>query len=437
MLAAAAAFEQPVNEGLVYFDTAAAQARQMDGAWKVVADGDKVLHDFGPSEESARKAVAVINHYGMNCMGYVGKPNPSMEFFLGNGGAPAGPWDGEDAIRFNPATAEARCIQGRWKVVDGELWMMDFEDRQKDAEFALSTIKKFGFTHLCFVGRCVSPRPMMYFRIDGQQAAKPAPVVAVPKPATPKPAAPAGAVATGKARLRVTVLEGKDAMAVNPAVSLSRAGASGEALEIRTENPAVFEAEAGTCAVSAKVGTGEATAPREIALKTGETKELTLRAGTGTAEINLSSGGQPVSPCPNIELRAGGRLLGAASQSPARFQVPEGIYTVRVVVNSSQPFEGGDVAVTAGETAVKSVELPMGTLSVRVMGGPYGPGGKMPYVEVDAGGRLVAALVDIPAKFQLLAGQYDVCVVDDGAKKGTQPITVEAGKVKEVTLTVP
>jgi len=226
-------------------------------------------------------------------------------------------------------------------------------------------------------------------------------------------------------------------VAVNPTVSLFKSDSLTQPLQARTENPAVFELDAGTYAVSAKVGTGESSAPKEVAVKAGETKELTIGAGTGTVEVTLSSGGQQVSPCPNIELRAGGRLVGAASQSPARFQVSEGIYTVRVVVNSSQPYEGGDVAVVAGQTTSHTVELPMGSLSVRVTGGPYGPGGKMPYVEVDAGGRLVAALVDIPAKFQLLAGQYDVCVVDDGAKKGTQQVAVEPGKLKEVILAIP
>jgi hypothetical protein len=231
-------------------------------------------------------------------------------------------------------------------------------------------------------------------------------------------------------------MEGQNTLAAGPSVSLYLTASPDNAIETRTENPARFEVEPGTYAVSAKVGTGEPTALREIALQAGETKELTLRTGTGTAEITLTAGGQPVLPCPNIELRAGGKLINAASQSPALFQVTEGIYTIRVVVNANQQFEAGDVAVKAGETAAKSVELPMGTLSVRATGGPYGQGGKMPYVEVDAGGKMVAALVDSPAKFQLLAGQYDLCVLDDGVKKGTQAVTVEAGKTKEVTLNV-
>ena len=432
LLATAMVFGQAGAEDLIPFNPATAQAQQIDGSWKVVTDGNHWLLDFGSSAESARKAVAVIAHYGPNAVGYVGRPNPGMEYYLVNGAAPAGPCDGEDAIPFNPANVEAKCIQNSWKVVDGEHWMLDFGDGRQQAEEALGIIKKYGFTHICFGGRCTGSRPMMYFRKDAAAPVKPAQAA----PAETKPSKPAAPAAGTKARLRVTVMEGQNTLAVNPSVSLQRLAGPDNAVETRTENPAVFEVEPGTCAVSAKVGTGEATAPREIALQAGETKEITLRTGTGTAEITLVAGGQPVLPCPNIELRSGGKLVSAASQSPARFQVTEGIYTLRVVVNSSQLFEAGDVAVAAGETAAKTVELPMGALSVRVTGTPYGPGGKLPYVEVDAGGKMIAALVDSPAKFQLLAGPYDLCVLDNGVKKGTQAVTVEAGKTKEITLNV-
>lgn len=50
------------------------------------------------------------------------------------------------------------------KVVDGDHWMLDFGDKQAEANKALSVIKKYGFTHICFVGR--PDAPMMYFRKD-------------------------------------------------------------------------------------------------------------------------------------------------------------------------------------------------------------------------------------------------------------------------------
>lgn len=302
-----------------------------------------------------------------------------------------------------------------------------FGDKKENAEKAVQVIKKYGFTYICFVGRCAAPRPMMYFRNDAPAQAK---------PDVPKPGQAAAPVAGSRAKLRVTVFEGKGTMAQSPAVSLRPSGKTDIVLETRTENPAVFDIEPGAYTVTAKVGMGQPTAPKDVVLQAGQTKDVTLGSGTGTIEVTLTAGGKPISPCPVIELRAAGNLINAASESPARFQAPEGAYTLRVMINSSQSFDAGDLTVNAGETTAKTIEIPTGGLSVRVDGGSYGQGGKLPYVQVDAAGRLVAALVDRPAKFQLLADQYDVCVIEDGAKRGTQSITIEPGRLQEITLNV-
>ena len=44
-------------------------------------------------------------------------------------------------------------MDGRWKIVDGDHWMFDFGNKQKEANQALAIIKKHGFTRSCFVGR--------------------------------------------------------------------------------------------------------------------------------------------------------------------------------------------------------------------------------------------------------------------------------------------
>lgn len=73
----------------------------------------------------------------------------------------------EDCVSFNPKTVTAKQISGRWKVVDGTHWMMDFGSKQAAAKQAVKVIKYYGMNRMCFVGR---PAPggqqlMMYFKI--------------------------------------------------------------------------------------------------------------------------------------------------------------------------------------------------------------------------------------------------------------------------------
>ena len=69
---------------------------------------------------------------------------------------------GEDAIDFSPATLDVRKIGQRWKIADGNHWLLDFGPAEGNAKLSLHFIKKYGFTKICFVGR-PNP-PMIYFR---------------------------------------------------------------------------------------------------------------------------------------------------------------------------------------------------------------------------------------------------------------------------------
>lgn len=143
------------------FNPANARVVQAGGRWKVEVDGMWLL-DFGSVRAEADQALRIIKHYNLNTQGFVGRPGPSMEFYLVNGQAPSGAMAGEDAIAFNPANVEARYVNGRWKIVDGSHWIMDFDQSEAEARQALSYILRYGFRFICFVGR---PGPSMtYFR---------------------------------------------------------------------------------------------------------------------------------------------------------------------------------------------------------------------------------------------------------------------------------
>ena len=140
------------KEDCISFNPATTTVQQIQGSWKIV-DGSHWMFDFGNNASEARKALAIIQKYRMNQSCFVGRPNPSFQYMLVSGNAPVGALGGEDCVSFNPATTTDQQIQGSWKIVDGNNWLFDFGSNKAEADQALAIIKKYGFTHSCYVGR--------------------------------------------------------------------------------------------------------------------------------------------------------------------------------------------------------------------------------------------------------------------------------------------
>jgi hypothetical protein len=141
-----------VKEDCISFNTGNTQVSHVQGRWKIV-DGSHWMFDFENEEGEARQALKIIKHYGMNQSCFVGRPDPSFQYILVSGNAPAGSISGEDCIGFNPNTIEVKRIDGRWKIVDGSHWMFDFGNKEDEARQAFAIIKKYNFNQSCFVGR--------------------------------------------------------------------------------------------------------------------------------------------------------------------------------------------------------------------------------------------------------------------------------------------
>ena len=140
------------KEDCISFNPATTAVQQIQGSWKIV-DGSHWMFDFGNNESEARKALAIIQKYRMNQSCFVGRPNPSFQYMLVSSNAPVGALGGEDCVSFNPATTTVQQIKGSWKIVDGSHWMFDFGANKAEADQTLAIIKKYGFTHSCYVGR--------------------------------------------------------------------------------------------------------------------------------------------------------------------------------------------------------------------------------------------------------------------------------------------
>jgi hypothetical protein len=149
----------PMNEDCISFDPAGAYVQNVQGRWKIVFGG-MWLKDFGNNEAAARASLEVIKHYHINRQCFVGRPNPSLEYYLVGTAAPNGAMAREDCLPYAPNNVDVNRIQNRWKITDGTHWMFDFNNNEDEAFTALAVLQKYQFNRTCFVGR---PNPSMTY----------------------------------------------------------------------------------------------------------------------------------------------------------------------------------------------------------------------------------------------------------------------------------
>jgi hypothetical protein len=160
-----------IPEDRIPFHRPNVSAVQAGGRWKV-AEGNHWLLDTGTSQAEAQRAVEIINHYGLASLGFVGRPrcgdvSPMMYWLTDSDRAPSGQLAGEDCLAFDRSNLAVVEIGGRWKVVEGTNWLLDFGPGQGNAIAALHVIRKYRFDQICFVGR---PDPSMtYFKASGRR----------------------------------------------------------------------------------------------------------------------------------------------------------------------------------------------------------------------------------------------------------------------------
>jgi hypothetical protein len=148
-----------VTEDCLGLDPGKLRIQQDGGRW-LLTDARSRMKLF-PNRGEADAALATIRHYRMNDHCFVGRPDPSMEYWLVSNQAPTGARSGEDCIAFALTRLRVVDESGRWLMTDGGSRMRVFPNQQ-EAEQALEIIRKYGFNRTCYIGR---PDPSMtYFR---------------------------------------------------------------------------------------------------------------------------------------------------------------------------------------------------------------------------------------------------------------------------------
>ena len=82
------------------------------------------------------------------------------------------PWIPEDRIPFNRNNLSVAQFGGRWKVVEGNHWMIDTGTSKAEADRIVEIIKHYKLASMCFVGRprCGDVNPLMYWLTDSGSA---------------------------------------------------------------------------------------------------------------------------------------------------------------------------------------------------------------------------------------------------------------------------
>ena len=130
-----------------------------NGRWKVV-DGSHWLLDAGNKKSEMDRARQIIKHYGFTQHCFVGRPDPSLSYWLKGGAAPTGSLSGEDCTNINPNNLSIRNSGSHYTIVSNGNHFAFTAPTQAEAQEVIKVIKYYGFTKSCFVGR---PGPSMKY----------------------------------------------------------------------------------------------------------------------------------------------------------------------------------------------------------------------------------------------------------------------------------
>jgi cathepsin L len=150
---------KPMTEDCLSFNHTIAAVKKFNNSWKIV-DGDHVMFDFGKNQAAASRSLKVIKFYKMNSSCSVGRPDPVFNYFLVGNSAPGGTMSGQDCIKFNPNAIQIKEIDSQWKIYHGNKVMYDFGNKIDEAYHTFHMIKKYGFTHQCYVK---GPKPPFHY----------------------------------------------------------------------------------------------------------------------------------------------------------------------------------------------------------------------------------------------------------------------------------
>jgi hypothetical protein len=142
----------PNAEDCVVIEPLTVKADNTSGDWKVVL-GPTTSLDYGADAANAQRAVAVIQHYHFTRQCFARRNSASMMYWRNGVAVPPGNMPGEDCLAFHDETTQAIYFAGGWKVMDGNISLLDYGQDRVGADTAATIIHNYNLNRECFVAR--------------------------------------------------------------------------------------------------------------------------------------------------------------------------------------------------------------------------------------------------------------------------------------------
>lgn len=184
-----------------------------------------------------------------------------------------------------------------------------------------------------------------------------------------------------------------------------------------------------------------------IAVSNGETTERSVDFSTGTVELTVTTNGKPLKARTYIQYADGHAEAsrdGTDGDGVARYTIPVGEYRIQVRpdgISAPDQFIDG-VTVEAGTTTTKSLEIPSGTVRIKVTtnGTPLKARTYIQYADSHEEASRDSTDSDGFAGYTIPVGEYRIQVRPDGIRaddRFVEGVTVNAAETTEVSLDFP
>ena len=150
---------KPFKEDCININPSQVTVERKNGRWKLVQENMWIL-DAGSNRNEMLRARQIVQRYGLDKQCFVGRPNPSLQYWLADNKSPQGGIPGEDCVSINPNGLTVSRSGSIYRVLSNGNHIPFSAPSEAEAKEIIAVVKYYGFTKSCFVGR---PDPSMAY----------------------------------------------------------------------------------------------------------------------------------------------------------------------------------------------------------------------------------------------------------------------------------
>ena len=154
-------------DGSLHIDPNQLELRHEKGRW-VLRSAGVWIKDFGGDALAARTGYQIIRQLHLTELVWVGKVQPTLEFFLRGDKPPPTPvGTGLQVVTFHPEMVEPRSFDGMWWLAEKGKPLLHFGESREDAEKALALIHQYQVNQIACIER--PPLSMVLLAVSPNQ----------------------------------------------------------------------------------------------------------------------------------------------------------------------------------------------------------------------------------------------------------------------------